>query len=95
MATIRRRFQNHFFFRNYFRWYNLGFYGSLLSVMLRRPAESMHAFVRLTKTRRLDTFVESVFEMHQRWHRARCGTNRNRGMTAALVGSVAHKPTMQ
>lgn len=95
LAMIRRRFQNHFFFRNYIRWYNIGFYGSLLSVMLRRPAESVHAFVRLSRTRRLDTFVESVFEMHQRWHRARCGTNRHRGMIPALAGSVAHKPIMQ
>jgi len=95
LATIRRRFQNHFFFRNYFRWYNLGFYGSLLSVMLRRPAESVRAVVRLTKTRRLDTFVESVFEMHQRWHRTRCSTNHDHNMAATLVGSVTQTAGIQ
>jgi anaerobic magnesium-protoporphyrin IX monomethyl ester cyclase len=71
LASIRRRFQNYFFLRNYFRWHNLGFYASVLSILCRRPAETVRCIVRFFKTLRLDDLVESVFEIHQRWHRTR------------------------
>jgi len=71
LAAIRRRFQNHFFFRNYFRWQNLGFYASVVSILCRRPLETTRCIVSFIKTLRLDDLVESVFEIHQRWHRSR------------------------
>jgi anaerobic magnesium-protoporphyrin IX monomethyl ester cyclase len=71
LASIRRRFQNHFFFRNYFHWRNIPFYFSLLSVMFKCPADSLRCFRDLLRSWRLDTFVESIFELHQRWHRSR------------------------
>jgi hypothetical protein len=71
LAAIRRRFQNRFFFRNYFRWYNARFCFSLLAVMLRRPSDAAQCFRDFFRTRRLDSFVESIFELHQRWYRSR------------------------
>lgn len=71
LASIRRRFQNYFFIRNYFRWHNLGFYASILAVLCRKPAETGRCIAGFFKTLRLDDLVESVFEIHQRWHRTR------------------------
>ncbi len=71
LAAIRRKFQNRFFFRNYFRWHNMGFYVSLLTVLLRRPREAAGFLLRFLKTLRLDDLVESAFELHQRWYRSR------------------------
>jgi len=71
LASIRRRFRNYFFIRNYFRWHNLAFYFSVLGILCRRPVETGRSFVRFLKTLRLDDLVESVFEIHQRWHRYR------------------------
>ena len=71
LAAIRRRFQNHFFFRNYFRWQNLGFYASVIGILLRQPRETLLCIAKFLKTFRLDDLVESVFEIHQRWHRSR------------------------
>lgn len=71
LVAIRRRFQNHFFFKNYFCLHNLGFYLSLLGVLVTQPRDTARCLVRFSKTLRLDDLVESVFEIHQRWHRAR------------------------
>lgn len=71
LAAIRRRFQNYFFFRNYFRWQNIGFYVSVIGILLRQPRETLHCIASFLKTLRLDDLVESVFEIHQRWHRTR------------------------
>ena len=73
LAAIRRRFQNHFFARNYLRWHNLRFYVSLLGVMLRSPRAVVRCLANFFKTLRLDDLVESVFELHQRWYRSRAG----------------------
>lgn len=71
LVAVRRRFQNHFFFRNYFCWHNMKFYLSLLSVLLKRPRETARCIARFSRTMRLDDLVESVFEIHQRWHRTK------------------------
>ena len=71
LASTRRRFQNYFFFRNYFRWHNLAFYVSVLGILCRRPVETGRCIMHFLKTLRLDDLVESVFEIHQRWHRSR------------------------
>lgn len=71
LVATRRRFQNHFFLRNYLCWHNLAFYLALLGVLLIRPRETLRCVVRFSTTLRLDDLVESVFEIHQRWHRAR------------------------
>jgi len=71
LAAIRRRFQNYFFIRNYFRWHNLRFYVSILNILCRRPADTGRCIASFFKTLRLDDLVESVFEIHQRWHRTR------------------------
>jgi radical SAM superfamily enzyme YgiQ (UPF0313 family) len=71
LAAIRRRFQNYFFFRNYFRWQNVGFYVSVIGILLRQPRETVLCIASFLKTFRLDDLVESVFEIHQRWHRTR------------------------
>lgn len=71
LAAIRRRFQNYFFFRNYFRWQNLGFYISVIGILLRKPRATALCIASFLKTFRLDDLVESVFEIHQRWHRTR------------------------
>lgn len=71
LAAIRRRFQNYFFLRNYIRWQNLGFYASVISILCRRPVETARCIISFIKTLRLDDLVESVFEIHQRWHRTR------------------------
>lgn len=71
LAAIRRRFQNYFFFRNYFRWQNFGFYVSVISILCRRPTETARCIVSFLRTLRLDDLVESVFEIHQRWYRTR------------------------
>ena len=73
LAAIRRRFQNHFFARNYLRWHNLLFYISLLGVMLRNPGAAVRCTANFFKTLRLDDLVESVFELHQRRYRSRAG----------------------
>lgn len=80
LAEIRRKFQNRFFLRNYLRWYNLRFYLSLFAVMLQRPAESLRCLVHFVRTRRLDTFVEGMFELHQRWYRTRQMIRRRDGI---------------
>ncbi|MBI3570933.1 MAG: B12-binding domain-containing radical SAM protein [Gammaproteobacteria bacterium] len=71
LAAIRRRFQNRFFVRNYLRWRNLRFYGSLLWALASSPRDAARALGGFFRTLRLDDFVESVFELHQRRHRAR------------------------
>jgi radical SAM superfamily enzyme YgiQ (UPF0313 family) len=71
LAAIRRRFQNYFFIRNYFRWHNLGFYVSVLNILCRSPVDTGRCIASFFKTLRLDDLVESVFEIHQRWHRRR------------------------
>jgi radical SAM superfamily enzyme YgiQ (UPF0313 family) len=71
LAAVRRRFQNHFFARNYLRWHNLRFYASLLGILLRSPRAAAHCLANFFKTLRLDDLVESVFELHQRSRRAR------------------------
>jgi radical SAM superfamily enzyme YgiQ (UPF0313 family) len=71
LAAIRRRFQNHFFFRNYFRRQNIGFYASVLGILLRQPRETVLCLAGFLRTFRLDDLVESVFAIHQRWHRKR------------------------
>lgn len=71
LASTRRKFQNYFFFRNYFRWHNLAFYVSVLGILCRRPVETGRCIVHFLKTLRLDDLVESVFEIHQRWHRSK------------------------
>ncbi len=71
LVALRCRFQNHFFFRNYFCWHNMKFYLSLLSILLKQPRETAHCIARFSRTLRLDDLVESVFESHQRWHRTK------------------------
>ena len=71
LASIRRRFQNHFFMRNYIRLHNLRFYISVLNILCRSPVETARCIASFFKTLRLDDLVESVFEIHQRWHRTR------------------------
>jgi radical SAM superfamily enzyme YgiQ (UPF0313 family) len=73
LVAIRRRFQNRFFVRNYLRWRNLRFYGSLLLALLSSPRDAGRALAGFFRTLRLDDFVESVFELHQRRYRARFG----------------------
>jgi hypothetical protein len=74
LVAIRRRYQNHFFFRNYFCLHNLKFYLSLLGILLIRPRETARCLVNFSKTLRLDDLVESIFEIHQRWHRSKAET---------------------
>jgi hypothetical protein len=83
LASTRRRFQNYFFFRNYFRWHNLAFYVSVLGILCRRPVETGRCIVHFLKTLRLDDLVESVFEIHQRWHRSR--------IQRVALDSIEHK----
>jgi radical SAM superfamily enzyme YgiQ (UPF0313 family) len=73
LVAIRRRFQNRFFVRNYLRWRNLRFYGSLLLALFSSPRDTGRALAGFFRTLRLDDFVESVFELHQRRYRARLG----------------------
>lgn len=74
LVAIRRRYQNHFFLRNYFCLHNLKFYISLLGILLIRPRETVRCLVNFSKTLRLDDLVESIFEIHQRWHRSKMET---------------------
>jgi anaerobic magnesium-protoporphyrin IX monomethyl ester cyclase len=69
LASVRRRFQNYFFLRNYFRLHNLAFYFSVMGILCQRPVETGRCIMRFLKTLRLDDLAESVFEIHQRWHR--------------------------
>jgi len=84
LASTRRRFQNYFFFRNYFRWHNLAFYFSVLGILCRRPGETARCIVRFLKTLRLDDLAESVFEIHQRWHRYRIHRNTTKKLNKGL-----------
>ena len=76
LAAIRRRFQNHFFLRNYFRWRNVGYYARLVAVLLRRPRDAASCLARFLRTRRLDDLVESIFELQQRQYRSRLESRR-------------------
>ena len=79
LAAIRRRFQNHFFLRNYFRWRNVGYYARLVAVLLRRPRDAASCLTQFLRTRRLDDLVESIFELQQRQYRSRLESQQSNG----------------
>ena len=76
LAAIRGRFQNRFFFRNYFNRQNLVFMVEVSSVMLRNPLASVRCLLRTIRLRRLDFLIESLFEMHQNWQRRKLAVGR-------------------
>jgi radical SAM superfamily enzyme YgiQ (UPF0313 family) len=59
LAKIRRKLQNHFFIRNYFKCSgNVGFYLMLGSIIFKHPKVLFSAIWKLLKTRRLDYLAE-------------------------------------
>ncbi len=61
LRDIRKKLQNHFFWRNYFTATgNISFYGILFSIIFRHPGVIFTALGKLVRTGRLDYLVETL-----------------------------------
>lgn len=60
VVALRRKFQNHFFIRNYVNWANFVWAFYYAYIMIKHPKIAAHAFSAFLKDRRLDGAIEVI-----------------------------------
>lgn len=66
LQYYRAKFQNHFFFRNYFRFNNMIIGLQLLQIMLKNPSTTWRGIKRVLKYKRVDSFIEEILVAYRK-----------------------------